>query len=66
MGDEDKIDLFARGAAAAAEFLETFNWTKYKSIRKGIADAFLASYTNNGAPLKLSGNSDRLVALSSH
>jgi hypothetical protein len=27
MGDENKIDLFARGAAAAAEFLQAFNWT---------------------------------------
>lgn len=66
MGDEDKVDLFARGATAAAEFLQTFNWTKYKSIRKGIADAFLASYAGNGASLKLSGNSQRLVALGSH
>lgn len=66
MEDADKIDLFARGAAAAAEFLQTFNWTKYKSIRKGIADAFLASYTNNGGSLKLAGNSQRLVALNSH
>ncbi len=65
MADEDKIDLFARGAAAAAAFLQGFNWTKYKSIRKGIADAFLASYANNGASLKLSGNSQRLVASSS-
>lgn len=64
MEDEDKIDLFARGAAAAAEFLDTFNWANYKSIRKGIADAFLASYSNNGGPLKLSGNSERLVAVS--
>lgn len=50
MGDEDKIDLLARGAAAAAEFLQVFNWTKY-NIRKGIADTFLASYANNGATL---------------
>ncbi len=66
MEEKDKIDLFARGAAAAADFLQTFNWTKYKSIRKGIAEAFLASYGNNGAALKLSGNSERLVALGSH
>ena len=49
MEDEDKIDLFARGAEAAAKFLCSFDWAKYKEIRKGIADAFLASRGKNGA-----------------
>ncbi len=30
---EDKIDLFRRGAEAAAHFLRSFNWEAYKSIR---------------------------------
>jgi len=43
MKHDDKVDLFARGAKAAAEFLCAFNWTKYKAIRKGLAEAFHAS-----------------------
>lgn len=46
MEDEEKIDLFARGAEAASKFLCGFDWAKYKDIRKGIADAFLASQTD--------------------
>lgn len=48
MENKDKVDLFARGAEAASAFLCGFDWNKYKDIRKGIADAFLAS-RNNGA-----------------
>lgn len=48
MSHEDKVDLFARGAKAAAEFLCGFNWSKYKAIRKGLAEAFQAS-VGNGA-----------------
>lgn len=43
MEDDDKVDLFALGAEAAADFLCKFDWPKYKEIRKGIKDAFLAS-----------------------
>lgn len=32
--DEAKIDLFIRGAQAAASFLNSFNWDNYKEIRK--------------------------------
>ncbi|HSP88051.1 MAG TPA: hypothetical protein VLN45_07945, partial [Ignavibacteriaceae bacterium] len=32
--NEDKLDLFIRGAKAAAEFLEEFNWEEYKKIRE--------------------------------
>lgn len=46
MTEEDKVDLFARGAEAAADFLCGFEWDKYKKIRKGIAVAFLASQNN--------------------
>lgn len=56
MDAPDKIDLFARGAQAAAEFLCKFDWIKYKNIRQGIADAFLASHNNNGASADVSGN----------
>ena len=34
MGDEDKVDLFIRGARKAAEFLTTFNWEEYKKLRR--------------------------------
>jgi NTE family protein len=33
MPDEDKLDLFIRGAKAADEFLGKFNWEEYKEIR---------------------------------
>lgn len=32
--DEAKIDLFVRGAKTAAQFLKTFDWQKYKDVRK--------------------------------
>ncbi len=32
--DEAKVDLFIRGAQAAATFIHDFNWEKYKEIRK--------------------------------
>jgi NTE family protein len=34
LSDEAKIDLFIRGAQSAAGFLNSFNWDKYKGIRK--------------------------------
>ncbi|MGH9840389.1 MAG: patatin-like phospholipase family protein [Blastocatellia bacterium] len=40
---EEKIDLFRRGARAAATFLKTFNWVKYKEIRAGLKHAYRAS-----------------------
>lgn len=43
MKDEDKRDLFARGAQAAARFLDKFDWTDYKKTREGIAAAFKIS-----------------------
>jgi NTE family protein len=49
MSHEDKVDLFARGAKAAAEFLSAFDWSKYKAIRKGLAEAFQASVGNGSA-----------------
>jgi NTE family protein len=36
MSDEDKFDLFVRGAKAAANFLRKFDWGKYKTIRESI------------------------------
>jgi len=32
--DEEKIDLFIRGAQSAAAFLTTFDWKKYKEMRE--------------------------------
>jgi NTE family protein len=43
MSDRQKIDLFVRGARAAAEFLEKFNWAQYKKIRKGSVLAYRAA-----------------------
>jgi NTE family protein len=40
ISDEDKLDLFRRGAAAAASFLLSFDWMGYKEIRKNLANAF--------------------------
>jgi NTE family protein len=34
MKDEDKKSLFMLGAQKAIEFLETFDWLKYKEIRE--------------------------------
>ncbi len=36
--DEAKIDLFIRGAEAAAKFLRKFNWAKYKNVRQIVMD----------------------------
>jgi len=36
MSDNDKIDLFVRGAKAAGSFLRRFNWEKYKTIRESL------------------------------
>lgn len=41
--DEAKIDLFVRGAKAAANFLRGFDWKQYKQIRKGLAEAYTIS-----------------------
>ena len=32
--DDAKIDLFVRGAEAAAKFVRKFNWEKYKNVRQ--------------------------------
>ena len=34
ISDDDKVDLFVRGARAAARFLRDFDWQEYKDIRK--------------------------------
>jgi NTE family protein len=36
ISDEDKLDLFIRGAKAADEFLRKFNWDEYKKIRESL------------------------------
>jgi NTE family protein len=36
ISNEDKIDLFIRGAKAADEFLRKFNWHEYKALRREI------------------------------
>jgi NTE family protein len=46
MSDDDKLDLFKKGAAEADRFLRQFDWEEYKDIRRGIAQ------TINDADLK--------------
>lgn len=46
IADGDMVDLFARGAKAAADFLCGFDWPKYKEIRKEMATAFQVSNNN--------------------
>lgn len=36
ISDIDKLDLFIRGARAASEFLESFDWEGYKKIRTNL------------------------------
>jgi NTE family protein len=48
MPDEDKVDLFVRGAKAAEEFLNTFNWKDYKEIRKELTKPVLPAKTSTG------------------
>lgn len=33
MDDKEKVELFKKGALAAAEFLKTFDWEQYKAER---------------------------------
>ena len=37
LSDNDKLDLFKRGAQAAALFLSNFDWGGYKQLRKNLA-----------------------------
>ena len=39
MSDEDKIDLFTKGAEEADRFLREFDWLDYKKVREGIAQS---------------------------
>jgi NTE family protein len=41
--DDDKVDLFLRGARAAAEFLKDFDWKQYKEVRAQMAKAYVAA-----------------------
>ena len=51
LSDEDKVDLFARGAKAARDFLLDYDWDSYKKIRKqlllqGTRNILDATYQN--------------------
>lgn len=37
--DNDKVDLFRRGAEAALAFLRKFDWNRYKIVRAGLTQA---------------------------
>ncbi|NCA86304.1 MAG: hypothetical protein EOM83_12140 [Clostridia bacterium] len=41
MDEKSKIDLFVRGAQAAANFVRCFDWSKYKQIRQALRDSAL-------------------------
>jgi NTE family protein len=43
---DEQVDLFARGAEAASQFLTGFNWSKYKEIRGSLAEAYQKVSTN--------------------
>ncbi|KAK9805572.1 hypothetical protein WJX72_005958 [[Myrmecia] bisecta] len=49
--NDRKVALFAAGAKAAAEFLERFDWAKYKDTRKFLLDARTTSKAAPGAPM---------------
>lgn len=38
ISDEDKLDLFVRGARAAGAFLQHFNWAEQKAMRQKLMD----------------------------
>ncbi len=40
MADKEKIQLFQAGALAAADFLDGFDWEKYKDLRAKIAETY--------------------------
>lgn len=44
LSDDAKVDLFARGVAAGARFLKSFDWAAYKRVRQELS-------TPNPAPL---------------
>ena len=39
LGPAEKLDLFENGVVAAVQFLKTFNWQQYKTVRKNLKDA---------------------------
>lgn len=41
VSDEEKLDLFKRGARAASDFLQKFNWQDYKAMRGNIAKIYI-------------------------
>ena len=47
ISDERKKELFVRGAEAAKEFLEGFNWEEYKYVREQLIRAHFAEFKSN-------------------
>lgn len=48
LSDEDKVDLFVRGAERAQVFLQNFNWAAYKTLRE--ANAVLRQKSGEPTP----------------
>ncbi|MCX9157402.1 patatin-like phospholipase family protein [Niveibacterium sp. 24ML] len=44
LSDEAKLDLFERGAKAALDFLEGFDWERYKDTRASLIGAYQESW----------------------
>ena len=49
LSDEAKVDLFRRGVEAAGNFLHSFDWPKYKQLRKSLIPAFESTFRAPGA-----------------
>ena len=50
ISNEDKLDLFKRGAKAAAEFLTGFKWEEYKNIREELTKPDIPSKKSVSIP----------------
>ena len=44
MKPAQKLSLFTRGAAAAGQFLQGFDWPRYKNLRAHLAKAARAAW----------------------
>ena len=58
MSRDDKRDLFARGAHAAAEFLCEFDWERYKKVRKELVEAHQGAVAESASPAVSTGDRD--------
>jgi NTE family protein len=62
LSDADQVDLFRRGAKAAADFVATFDWEEYKELRRDVASAFKRSRAMESLAAKWYERPDREVS----